>query len=165
MYRIVSFVLLSFVFFAGCTNNSTVSEEERHLSDSLSKERQRLHVDSMKKKNPLLILPPDSTYTGDYIDKYPNGVIKFRGQYRFGKLHGHWLSFYPNGTAWSELQYDKGLREGANVTYYENGKIRYTGFYKNDKQDSIWEYFDPEGKLAEKILYKNDRIVKRLPVK
>jgi antitoxin component YwqK of YwqJK toxin-antitoxin module len=135
------------------------------LNDSISKAQQRLHADSLKKKNPLLILPPDSDYTGDYIDKYPSGIVKFRGFYRFGKRHGQWMSFYPNGLAWSEMHYDKGLREGPNLAYFENGKMRYRGFYKNDKQDSIWCYYDSVGDLAVRVLYKNDRMVKKLPLK
>jgi antitoxin component YwqK of YwqJK toxin-antitoxin module len=130
------------------------------VNDSLSKIRQKEYTDSVKKTNPLLILPPDSTYTGDYIDRYPSGIIKFRGQFRFGERHGHWLSFFPNGELWSEMQYDKGLRDGPNKVMRPNGTVLYTGFYKNDKQDSIWDYFDESGKLAKKVEYKDDKMLK-----
>jgi antitoxin component YwqK of YwqJK toxin-antitoxin module len=156
--------LVLIAFLTSC-NNNTVSDSERQASDSISKVKQKLHVDSLKRRNPLLILPPDSNYTGDYIDKYPTGIVKFRGQYRFGQQHGHWLSFYPNGMAWSEMHYDKGKRHGPNITYYEDGKKRYEGFFKLDKKDSIWNYYDSLGKVAVRVLYKNDLIVKRFPVK
>ena len=94
----------------------------------------------------------------------PNGIKKFIGFFRFGKRHGQWLSFFPNGNAWSEMHYDKGLRHGPNTVYFENGKIRYSGFYKFDKQDSLWIFYDTLGKVAEKVIYKNDRLVQRLPI-
>jgi hypothetical protein len=147
-----------------CHNGSTEKEQKASFNDSLSRAQQKLHSDSLKKKNPLLILPPDSTYTGDYVDKYPNGITKFKGQYRFGQRHGQWMSFYPNGEAWSEMHYDKGLRHGPNMTYYENGKLRYSGIFVKDKQDSVWTYYDSTGKMAAKVLYKADRIIKQLPV-
>ncbi len=152
---------LSFIL-TSCTTTVEEKEltpEEKLIQDSISKVEQKLKVDSMKKKNPLLILPPDSVYTGSYVDKYPSGITKFSGFFRFGQRHGQWFSFYPNGEAWSEMHYDKGLKQGPNIAYYENGKIRFSGFYKNDKQDSVWSYYDSLGNLAKKVVFKNDRIV------
>ena len=164
MFRHLCITALACVILSACKTDGAKGEAT-DPNDSLSKARQRAHNDSLKKQNPLLILPPDSTYTGDYIDKYPNGVIKFRGQYRFGQRHGHWLSFFPNGELWSEMHYDKGLREGPNKVMRENGKVFYVGNFKADKQDSIWEYYDESGKLIKKVEYKADRIVKETDVK
>lgn len=149
-----------------CTPNTErqLTEEEKNVLDSLSKIEQRRKADSMKQQNPLLIMPPDSTYTGDYEDKYGNGIVKFKGFFRQGKRHGQWMSFYPNGIIWSEMYYDKGLREGPNATFFEDGKKRYEGFYKNDKRDSIWNYYDSTGRIAQRVLFKNDRVVKQLPL-
>lgn len=156
-------------FLSNCSDQApvqkTLSASEKAAADSISKLQQKAKVDSMKNKNPLLIMPPDSTYTGEYTDKYPNGIIKFKGFFRFGKRHGQWMSFYPSGLMWSELHYDKGVRHGPNMTYFITGTKRYTGFYKNDKQDSTWCYYDSTGKLAEKVVFRDDRIVKRLPLK
>lgn len=168
--KIVNFFLVS--SFVICLVNckadgeqEQLTEEEKRIQDSISKVEQRLRGDSLKQKNPLLILPPDSAYTGDYVDKYPSGIKKFVGFYRFGKRHGQWFSFYPNGAAWSEMHYDKGLRHGPNLAYFENGKMRFSGFYKNDKQDSVWSYYDTTGALAQKVIFKNDRVLKYLPLK
>lgn len=163
---------LFYLFFC-CTilfscNNSEKEKEfspkEKRVHDSISKAEQKRISDSLKRGNPLLIMPPDSSYTGTYIDKYPSGITKFKGFYRFGKRHGQWFSFYPTGEMWSEMHYDKGVRHGINNTFYENGKPRYTGFYKNDKRDSIWCFYDTLGHIAGKVLMKNDKEVKRLPL-
>jgi antitoxin component YwqK of YwqJK toxin-antitoxin module len=134
-----------------------VGENEKTINDSLSKVSQKRKVDSLKKINPLLILPPDSTYTGEYVDKYPSGIILYRGFFRFGQRHGQWVSFYQNGMPWSEQSYNKGLREGANIVYYENSKIRYKGYYRNDKRDSVWTFYDSLGKVMRTIVYKEDK--------
>ncbi|MCW3076156.1 MAG: hypothetical protein JWO32_765 [Bacteroidetes bacterium] len=166
------YLILPLIFslaFTCCKNNNTeheeISTEEKLVRDSISKAEQRRKADSLKKQNPLLIMPPDSTYTGDYIDKYPGGIIKFRGFFRVGKRHGQWMSFYPSGLLWSEMHYDKGLRHGPNITYYETGGKRYEGMYKNDSRDSIWIYYDSIGRPAEKVLFKNDQVIKKLPLK
>ncbi|MBL7932909.1 MAG: hypothetical protein JNL60_13460 [Bacteroidia bacterium] len=163
-----TFLYLSFISFClfSCNNSSDkeLSPAEKHVRDSISKAHQRMSADSAKKKNPFLIMPPDSEYTGSYTDKYPNGIIKFKGQFRFGQKHGHWLSFYPNGLKWSEMHYDKGLRHGPNITYFEDGVMRYSGFYKLDKKDSVWCYYDSIGRVVEKVLFKDNRYVSKLPL-
>ncbi len=159
-----SIVLVCSIFVA-CQTNSNKEKEinftEKTRIDSVSKINQKRIVDSLKKLNPLLILPPDSEYTGNYEDNYTNGLTKFKGQYRFGKRHGMWLSFFDNGFKWSELEYDKGLRNGINTVYYNNGKIRYQGFYKNDLRDSIWTFYDSTGKTVNQLKYSKDIEVKK----
>src|SRR5687767_4477417 len=116
--RFLSTAFVICVILQSCSSPSEkeLTKAEKLAADSVSKAQQRLRADSAKKLNPLLIIPPDSTYTGAYVDKYPNGVTKFRGTYRFGQQHGQWMSFYPNGIKWSEMHYDKGLRHGPNLT-------------------------------------------------
>ncbi len=158
--RTILYILPLLVLALACQpENKEPGEAEKQSRDSVSKAGQRRRGDSLKKLNPLLILPPDSNYTGSYVDKYPNGITKFKGFFRFGERHGQWLSFYPSGLMWSELHFDKGLRHGPNVTYYENGKIRYTGFYKEDQRDSVWTYYEPDGRPAKKVVFKKDGVV------
>jgi hypothetical protein len=147
------------VFFAYSCKHDTekLSDEEQVKVDSLSKANQKRRGDSLKRLNPLLILPPDSEYTGDYIDKYPSGVVKYRGYFRFGERHGQWVAFYNNGLPWSEQHYNKGKKEGPNIVYYENSKLRYSGYYKDDKRDSLWQFYDTSGKVLKTIMYKLDK--------
>jgi hypothetical protein len=156
--RILISGCLAFMLASCETENAKeTSEKEKAVIDSIGKVAQKRKVDSLKRINPLLILPPDSAYTGEYVDKYPNGIILYKGFFRFGQRHGQWISFYQNGMPWSEQSYNKGLREGANVVYFENAKVRYKGYYKKDKRDSIWMFYDSTGKLMKTITYKNDQ--------
>jgi hypothetical protein len=158
----IKYISITAICFA-CVNevkkNPELSDSELHQKDSLSKLAQRRVGDSLKKINPLLILPPDSTFSGEYVDKYANGITKYSGLFRFGKRHGQWMSFYATGIKWSEQHYDKGIRQGLNETYFENGKIRYSGWYKNDLRDSLWIFNDSTGKTIQQVLYKNDKII------
>lgn len=172
MKRIIQLSALVMLFCMACNNNTRQKEEEKELTqdekmalDSISRAGQKNKADSLKKKNPLLILPPDSMYSGDYTDKYPSGITKFKGFFRFGQRHGQWMSFYPTGLVWSEMHYDKGLRHGPNMAYYMDGKPRYTGFYKNDMQDSTWCYYDSLGTLLRKVQFAGKKAPKELPLK
>jgi hypothetical protein len=155
--------LTFFITACGTDEKKEVTEAEKHAADSVSKVRQRRASDSLKKINPLLIMPPDSTYSGEYIDKYPGGIIKYSGFFRFGKRHGQWVSFYPNGIPWSEQSYNKGLKEGVNIAYHENSKVYFKGFWKNDKRDSVWMFYDTTGKLIRTARFKDDNEIPTAP--
>jgi hypothetical protein len=155
--KVVVFTILGLMIYSCQNGEEKLSEADQIISDSLSKMSQKRRADSLKSLNPLLILPPDSEYTGDYIDKYSHGIVKYRGYFRFGKRHGQWIAFYGNGLPWSEQHYDKGIKSGANIVYYENAKVRYKGYYKNDVRDSVWSFYDSTGKLMKTLVYKEGK--------
>lgn len=157
MYKISLSILLFCLFFLFSTcKNSGVSDHETSKKDSTNvfskSDSQRI----AKELNQYLILPPDTDYTGDYIDKYPNGVIKFNGFFRFGQRHGEWMAFFENGLKWSDCFYDKGKKHGATMVFHPNGKLFYSGWYKNDLKDSLWLFFDSLGKEVDRRAYKNN---------
>lgn len=155
--KVIVFAVFGLMIYSCQNGGEKISEADQERNDSLSRISQKRRGDSLKKLNPLLILPPDSEYTGDYIDKYPNGIIKYRGYFRFGKRHGQWVAFYGNGLPWSEQSYDKGIKSGANVVYYDNSKVRYKGFFKNDQRDSVWSFYDSTGKLIKTLVFKDGK--------
>ena len=146
-------ILICFAFFfPNC--KSCKSDVEKVKQDSL---KAISNADSLKIATELkkyLITPPDPDYTGDYIDKYPNGVIKFTGFFRFGQRHGQWMAFYENGLKWSECFYDKGLKHGSTQVFYSNGNLNYSGWYKQDQKDSLWFWYDEKGKEVDKRAYR-----------
>ncbi len=151
-------ILAAIPVFYSCRNNPLV--EDKVKQDSIVTAEKVKQVQEEKKKNIYLIEPPDTNYTGDYLDKYPNGNVKFQGFFRFGKRHGQWMAYYASGLLWSECFYDKGIRHGANNVYYEDGKPHYKGWYKNDLRDSTWTFYDTIGKVIEHIKFKNDDQIK-----
>ncbi len=150
---LITAILICFtLFFPNC--KSCASDPEKVKQDSL---KALVKSDSLKiatELNKYSIQPPVADYTGDYIDKYPNGVIKFTGFFRFGQRHGQWMAFYENGLKWSECFYDKGLKHGATMVYYQNGNLNYSGWYKQDQKDSLWFWYDDKGKEVDRRAYK-----------
>lgn len=145
------FIFLT-ILFTNCKSNLS-SDAERMKQDSLQKAATSPKVSNEYSK--YQITPPDPDYTGDYIDKYSNGVIKFTGFFRFGERHGQWMAFYENGIKWSECFYDKGKRHGSSMVFYPDGKLQYSGWFKNDLKDSLWFFYDNAGKEIDKHAYRN----------
>ena len=156
--RKIILILLGAALFNACGDKTNPEKEiaEKTKQDSATNVEKIKQKEEEKKKNPFLIEPPDTNYTGDYLDKYSNGNVKFQGFFRFGKRHGQWMAFYGNGLLWSECFYDKGIRNGANNVYFENGKPHYKGWYKNDMKDSVWTFYEESGKEIQKVAFKND---------
>jgi len=93
----------------------------------------------------------DSNY---YVEKYNDGQIKIKGQYKNGLRDSLWTSYYPNGIKQSENYYSDSLLHGNSVTYYKNGNVRYTGFYLEGKQHGKWVIRGVNG-IKKVIWYKN----------
>ena len=149
-------ILISSIIFVSCksgNSETTVSQDSLKAIEKIQTQQ------TEKEKNMYLIEPPDTSYSGEYLDKYDNGNVKFKGFFRFGKRHGQWMAFYASGLLWSECFYDKGMKHGANNVYFEGGKPRYKGWYKNDLRDSVWIFFDEYGKEIQKTHFKNDEEV------
>ena len=88
---------------------------------------------------------------GDYITKYPNGIIKMKGYYVNGKRNGQWTSFFESGNVQSEGFFKDGLRDGKALVYHGNGKIYYEGYYKDGREVGKWVFYDESGnKVNEK---------------
>lgn len=157
MLKFTTFLAATFIcfslLFTNCKSNQ--GEDSQAKLDSLAATNTK--TVAINDYNKYAISPPDTDYTGDYLTKYPNGIIQFQGFYRFGLRHGQWMSFYDNGEKWSETFYDKGKRHGATNVYYQNGKLNYSGWYKNDLKDSLWLYYDNTGKEIDRRAYREDQ--------
>ena len=45
-------------------------------------------------------------------------------------------------------------REGSALYFYENGKTWQKGFHKDDKMDSLWQIYFPNGKISSEKVYR-----------
>jgi antitoxin component YwqK of YwqJK toxin-antitoxin module len=134
-------------FHACKSDQKDISEDTKAKTDPAKKEP------AAKELGIGVFTPPDSTYTGDYFEKYPTGVIKVRGFFRFGKKSGKWMYFFPDGKLWSEAFFENDKMNGESNVYHRNGQLLYNGFYKMDKADSVWMFYDSTGKMVEKRDY------------
>jgi len=143
-----------FGLLVSCSGNSTTAAETKAKADSLK--ALNAEAAAMAASDHALIHPPDTAYSGDYVDRYQNGVIKFTGFYRFGKRHGEWMAFYLNGEKWSQCFFDKGQKHGASNIFYPNGKPQITGWNKHDLKDSLWVFYDTLGVETDRKYFRND---------
>ena len=61
--------------------------------------------------------------TGEYLEFYPNGVLKASGKYRKDKLHGDWNWFRKTGVIMRSGSFKNGEQVGTWITYDAQGKI------------------------------------------
>lgn len=91
------------------------------------------------------------TKTGKSVEKYPNGIIKIKGDLVKGLRQGLWESYYENGVKWSESNYLFGLRNGTYKIFYPNGRLKIHGAYKNEKKSGIWYFYNEKGEFEKEI--------------
>jgi antitoxin component YwqK of YwqJK toxin-antitoxin module/GH24 family phage-related lysozyme (muramidase) len=58
-----------------------------------------------------------------------------------------------------------GKKTGIWEYYWSNGKLRAKGEFYGDRWDGVWEWYHDNGILEMRELYKNGKLVKRLPLK
>ena len=79
----------------------------------------------------------NSTYpkkSGEYLEFYPNGVLKAKGRYKGGKLNGDWKWFRKTGV------------------------IKRSGSFKNGEQNGPWITYDAKGKIYKRTLIASSKI-------
>ena len=81
------------------------------LLKKIIKEKIRQINDSFPKKS------------GEYLQFYPDGVLKAKGKYRAGKLHGDWQWFRKTGVIMRSGSFKSGEQAGTWVTYDAQGKV------------------------------------------
>lgn len=87
----------------------------------------------------------DSIWDGDYIKKYPNGIIEKRGYVKGGLASGEWLTFYEDGKPYSMGTYHNGYRTGYGVSWYHDGQKSSEGYYNQGKMVGKWKYWSEQG--------------------
>jgi len=144
----ITFITSGLMFACTSTKKTDATTTPVTVLDSANKQ-----IQSQMDKIVDDLAPPDTDYTGEFFQKYENGVVKTKGYFRFGKRHGQWFYFYPNGYMWSEAFYDNGKMNGHAKVYSENGKLYYEGDYKQDRAIGVWTYCDSIGKPIEERTY------------
>ena len=110
-----------------------------------------------KAQAPIVAAPKaefDTLKDGDFIMRYPNGVIRMKGFYMHGKRDGEWVSFFEDGKVQSEGYFKQGYRDGKGTVYYPNtGNKMYEGNYKDGVMVGIWKYYNTDGTFNKEVDY------------
>jgi uncharacterized protein YdhG (YjbR/CyaY superfamily) len=150
-YGIPTFVIegVPVIGFDGYKKHNSIFPYSGSFNSRLAKELEKfeqtkgsIHFDLKKPfPKPLLkkilkekIVAINASYpkrTGDYLEFYPNGVLKARGKYKANKLHGDWKWFRKTGVIMRSGSFKSGEQIGTWITYDVKGKIyKKTSFSK-----------------------------------
>ncbi|MCD8413000.1 toxin-antitoxin system YwqK family antitoxin [Tenacibaculum finnmarkense] len=74
---------------------------------------------------------------------------------------GKSVFFNKYGKKTGELFYDqKGNKQGKSQRWFDNDSLNITGFYLAGKREGIWKAYHYNGKLAARVVFKNDSVLK-----
>ena len=120
------------------------------------------------------ILDEQGRKQGKWTKEYPNGELRYEGQFKNDVPVGIFKHYDQSGNITANLEY---FNEGNSVAarlYHLNGKIQAIGLYSKQQKDSLWRYYNEKellvseetyrsGKLngPSKTFYKNGKIAER----
>ena len=80
---------------------------------------------------------------GAWRDFYPNGQLRYEGQFKNDKCKGVFRYYDEQGNLKATNEFDKSGEKALNKTYAPNGRLMATGCYLNQKKEGEWKYYDP----------------------
>jgi antitoxin component YwqK of YwqJK toxin-antitoxin module len=107
----------------------------------------------------------DDKLNGKLIRYTPNGIVIYSADYQNDRLYGIVTSWNDAGKKISEENYIKDTLHGAYRQWYENGMPKVSGNYRMGIFDGEWLYYDIDGKVFGKGIFKNGCgiLVKKYP--
>lgn len=141
------YFILAIAALASCTPTTDNSAGADSAKNKPAEEK-NAPVRSLSVTPPVSPVPKqaaDSIWNGDYIERYPNGIVKKRGYVAGGLASGEWLTFYDDGKPYSKGQYHNGIRTGYGVSWYHNGDMSSEGYYNQGKPVGKWKYWSEQG--------------------
>lgn len=86
---------------------------------------------------------------------YSTMRLRSEGTVHNGRREGRWVFYHPNGQVQVETTYIDGKEEGEYRVLRDNGAPVYIGHYEGGRPTGVWEAYDQDGNLAERMDYNN----------
>ena len=98
---------------------------------------------------------------GEWLSYHENGQLKFKRNYKDGKLEGEWLVYYENGQLEEKGNYKDDKQEGEWLVYNENGQLEEKGNYKDGKEEGEWLVYQyhENGQLEKTEIWKDSELI------
>lgn len=126
---------------------------------------------------------PTGKKQGLWIKKYPDGTIEFEGTFKDDHPAGEFKRYYESSILKSKMIYSHDGKEVEAIIYHPNGLKASEGKYIDQEKEGIWRFFSsdtgnyliaeeeysrnrrnghsvkffPDGTIAEKMFYVNDK--------
>lgn len=78
------------------------------------------------------------------------------GTYLLGLRDGLWRSWYPNGKLRFKGEFKQGNPEGRHTEYYDSGRPKEDRYYKNGLRTRTWKKYNEVGEVVLTISYRDD---------
>ncbi|MEI6122360.1 MAG: toxin-antitoxin system YwqK family antitoxin [Bacteroidota bacterium] len=108
---------------------------------------------------------------------YPNGAIKSKVNFVYGREEGLGIEYAPDGTIITLIDYKRGyvintekinrvredLKHGVWKEFYKNEKVKSEGVYNYGRKDGYFKAYDKDGNLTSIEKYENDILIEDAP--
>ena len=124
---ILFFVFVSFLQSEYPRSTSMLAKTNNKYYLKNTGELYTCHVLNMSKKTWKKILETYLTnglINGKYREWYPNGVLKFEGNFINGKREGMFYTWHPNGKIKNEMKYVNNVLDSLSFLFLENGMMK-----------------------------------------
>ena len=95
----------------------------------------------------------------------PSGALSSKESFLKNQLHGEKIIYYTEGQIENGIliplsvsNYKKDTLNGLYTEFFSTGKIKKKGVFQNGLKDGEWLEYHPNGQLAQKAKFKNDKI-------
>lgn len=93
---------------------------------------------------------------GEYTQYFPNGKVKYIGQFKDSKPYGTFKYYFESGEIKSQLDYLPNNEVKA-IHYYQSGEKMAEGLYLNKKKQGIWKTYGAKEVVVEEGYYISDK--------
>lgn len=108
------------------------------------------------------VYPPDE-FKGLWVEHWPNGILKFRGEFRKnGMKVGQHICFWENGALSEVSHWREGWVCGTLISFREDGsrqRERYYGEHGGRNRFWVERFYDEDSELYAIYVWKNEQIV------
>ncbi len=95
----------------------------------------------------------DGALDGVSCSYYEYGNLKWRGEYKEGKMSGKWEFWTEDGIKYCEIHFKDDIYHGTYISWHINGKTKETGQYANNSKTGTWTAYNDSGKVISQYNY------------
>ncbi len=92
---------------------------------------------------------------GLWIEKYPNGIVRYEIYFKDNHPAGVFRKYYPNGNLKVKMYFDSKGKRASAIFYDKEGHKVAMGYFNNRKKDSLWQYYANDTMVIAEESYKN----------
>jgi antitoxin component YwqK of YwqJK toxin-antitoxin module len=93
---------------------------------------------------------------GRWTKTYEDGKLRYEGQFKDGRPAGLFTYYYPDGKVEATNNHLPDGHTAAAHMYHPNGRIKAKGLYRDQKKDSLWQFFNDDQVLVLEETYARD---------